>query len=195
VRRILPILFLAACGDDSSSGGIDAATIDAAHGSDAAHDTAPIADAPPDVAGILFVNEVMPSNATACADEFGEFDDWAELYNAGSTAIDLTGFSVTDDETNPTKVVLSGVTVPAHGYTLIWCDGQVQGPNHVSFKLSASGEQFAVYSPGGVLVDELTFGAATTDHSFARLPDGTGAFADCATSTCGATNGTSCATP
>ena len=29
----------------------------------------------------ITINEVMASNSTACADTFGEFDDWVELYN------------------------------------------------------------------------------------------------------------------
>ncbi len=177
----LLIVALAACGGGNPAG------VDAAGDAVASHDAAPSA------LGVLFVNEVMASNTAACPDEFGELDDWAELYNAGDTDLDLTGYSVTDETATPAKAVLpAGVIVPAHGYKLIWCDGQVQGPAHVSFKLSATGEAFAIYTPGGELIDQLGFGAATTDVSFARLPDGTGAFVSCTRSTCGASNGASC---
>ncbi|MFT3697614.1 MAG: lamin tail domain-containing protein [Kofleriaceae bacterium] len=166
-------VLLAACGSSGSS--VDAAP-----------------DGPPGV-GVLFVNEVMPSNTTACADPFGEYDDWIELYNSSSADLDLTGYYVSDDPTQPMREQLqAGVTVPAGGFKLLWADEQVQGVDHLQFKLEAKGESFLISAPDGTLIDTITFGAATTDVSFARLPDGTGAFADCPHSTCGASNGTSC---
>ena len=165
----------AACGSSSSAADPDAAADGAA------------------VTGLI-INEVMASNTSACADPFGEFDDWVELYNPGASDIDLGGFTVTDDTTQPTKATLSaGVIVPAHGRKVLWCDDQVQGTDHLPFKLSADGEQFAIYAADGTLIDSVTFGAATTDVAFARLPDGTGEFASCAHATCGAANGATCA--
>ena len=35
---------------------------------------------------LLWINEVMPSNASVRADNAGEFDPWIELFNAGTTA-------------------------------------------------------------------------------------------------------------
>ncbi|MBX3156409.1 MAG: lamin tail domain-containing protein [Deltaproteobacteria bacterium] len=150
-------------------------------------------DAAPIAAGVLVINEIMPSNTTACADPFGEFDDWIELYNAGDVDLDLGGYYVTDDLRQPTKVILpAGLIVPAHGWKLLWADDQVQGLDHLSFKLDAKGEDFAIAAPDGTQLDMITFGASTTDVSLARFPDGTGAFAACATSTCGAANGPAC---
>jgi len=182
----------------AACGGSDAASSDA--GADGARGDADAADAAaPDTAGasaagVLFINEVMPSNTAACSDALGEFDDWVELYNAGDADLDLAGFTVTDDAALPTKAVLpAGVVVPAHGTLLLWADGQVQGVDHLSFKLDAAGEAFAIFAPDGAPIDAMTFAAATTDVSFARLPDGTGAFAPCARATCGALNGAACA--
>jgi len=174
------LLLLAACGGDDAASAVDAAT----------------ADATPDAATrvALYINEVMPSNTAACADSFGEYDDWVELYNAGASDVDLAGYYVTDDAAAPKKAPLAaGVTVPAHGYKVLWLDNQTQGVDHIAFKLDAAGEQFAIYAPDGTLIDSIMFGAATTDVSFARLPDGTGDFASCAHATCGAANGASCA--
>lgn len=140
----------------------------------------------------LSINELMPSNKAACADVFGEYDDWIELYNAGDTDVELAGYTLTDDVTEPTKAVLAGGTVPAHGVALLWADDQVQGLDHLPFKLSADGEVAALFAPDGTLVDSVTFGAATTDQSFARAPDGDGEFVTCATPTCGALNGADC---
>jgi hypothetical protein len=145
-------------------------------------------------AGSLAINEVMPENKAACADPFGEYDDWFEIYNGGSSDVDLEGYYVSDDSTLPMKVQLSaGLTVPAHGVKLFWADEQVQGTDHVNFKLEKNGEEIVLSDPDGTLVDMVTFGAATEDSSFARLPDGTGDMALCAHPTCGELNGESCA--
>jgi hypothetical protein len=150
----------------------------------------------PDPVGVLFINEIMPSNIAACADPFGEFDDWIELHNAGDDDLDLGGFFVTDNLLQPTKVILpKGLIVPAHGYLILWADDQIQGLDHLSFKLGANGEAFAIATPDGTQIDMFTFGAATADVSFARFPDGTGAFVTCASSTCGAANGAACGAP
>lgn len=170
MKRLLLALAIAACGDSSET-------------SDAGSDGATRA------AGIIFINEVMPSNAAACADPFGEFDDWVELYNASDADFDLSGLTLSDDAADPKKSTIpAGVSVPAHGFKLLWLDDQVQGIDHFPFKLNAAGEEIAIYATDGSTIDSLTFGEATTDVSFARTPDGTGAFVTCATATCGASN-------
>ena len=164
---------------------------------DAASRDAPAHSDAPRATGPLVINEAMSSNGSACVDPLGAYPDWVELYNRGGSAIDLTGYTVTDDLSNPTKAILgSGVSVPAGGYTLIWCDGSASlGPDHVGFKLSASGTAFGLYAPDGTQLDAVTLGELATDVSYARIPDGSGTFASCEIGTCGASNGTSCTAP
>jgi lamin tail-like protein len=146
-------------------------------------------DAGPPELGKLFINEVMPSNATGCTDIVGEFDDWIELYNSGGDEISLAGFTITDDFTMPAKVTLTAdLEVPAHGYLMLWADDQVQGLDHVAFKLNAGGEAVTLFTADGAMLDTFAWSSSVTDQSYARVPDGTGAFAPCAAPTCGAAN-------
>jgi hypothetical protein len=39
----------------------------------------------------IVINELMPVNSTTVADNYGEFDDWIELYNLSSSTVDLSG--------------------------------------------------------------------------------------------------------
>jgi hypothetical protein len=55
----------------------------------------------------LFINELMADNDTIVADEYGEYDDWVEIYNAGPTSVDLGGMYLTDDLEDPTKWMIS----------------------------------------------------------------------------------------
>lgn len=51
----------------------------------------------------LFINEFMPDNEITIADANGEYDDWIEIYNAGSTPINLGGMYLTDCPDDPTE--------------------------------------------------------------------------------------------
>lgn len=51
----------------------------------------------------LFINEFMADNDSLIQDNFGEYDDWIEIYNAGPNAIDLGGMYLTDDMNDPKK--------------------------------------------------------------------------------------------
>ncbi len=59
----------------------------------------------------LFINEFMADNDSIIADEYGEYDDWIEIYNSEPTPIDLGGMYLTDDLSEPTKFMISvGIT-------------------------------------------------------------------------------------
>ncbi|MBN2132757.1 MAG: lamin tail domain-containing protein, partial [Sedimentisphaerales bacterium] len=51
----------------------------------------------------LVINEFMAANNTSIQDSLGDYDDWIEIYNAGETAVDLAGYYLTDDPSEPTK--------------------------------------------------------------------------------------------
>ncbi|MFC6223003.1 lamin tail domain-containing protein [Hymenobacter artigasi] len=150
----------------------------------------------PAITGI-FINEFMASN-TKLADEFGEFDDWIELYNAGNQPVDVGGLYLTDALTNPGKFQIPTTnpaltTIPAKGFLLLWADDQAvaQGVLHVGFKLSASGEQIGLYQPNGTTVtalDTYTFGAQAADVSMGRVQDGAATFVSFAVPTPNASN-------
>ena len=50
----------------------------------------------------LVINEFMAENDWFIQDNFGEYDDWFELYNASGATIDLGGMYLTDDPADPT---------------------------------------------------------------------------------------------
>lgn len=126
----------------------------------------------------LVINEFLAINEDCCPDEFGEFDDWIEIYNFGETPIDLGGFYLTDDLTSPTKFQIitnnsTLTTIQPKGFLVLWLDNQPeQGALHVDFKLSGSGEQIGLFSPNQVLLDSISFSTQSPNISFGRLVDG-----------------------
>ena len=144
----------------------------------------------------LMINELMASNGGSVRDPSGDSDDWIEIYNYGSDAVDIGGMCLTDDLGRPTAWRVADdepdeTTIPAKGYLLIWADNETkEGTLHANFRLGAGGEQVALFAADGrTLIDSVTFGPQTADRSYGRLPDGTDNWQVLATPTPAASNG------
>ena len=67
----------------------------------------------------VVVNEVCASNTNGYADNYGEFEDWFELYNPGAVAVDIGGWWLSNRAGNPMKwQVPAGTVIPAGARTL-----------------------------------------------------------------------------
>jgi len=121
------------------------------------------------------ISEVMAKNATGIQDELGEYEDWIELHNGSQQSVDLTGWTLTDDEFRPALWELPIGSILGPGETLIvWADDdEADGPLHASFQLSSEGERLLLYAPlagASHLVDSVSFGQQVTDRSHGRMP-------------------------
>jgi len=130
------------------------------------------------VGSSLVINEIMASNDQTQADEYGEFNDWIEIYNIGSSDINLGDYYLSDDVNILDKYNFPSVTLGSNEYFIVWADDdeEDQGDNHATFKLSASGEAVYLSDSNFNLVDGLTFGEQQTDMGYARVPNGIGPF-------------------
>ena len=143
----------------------------------------------------IVINEFMASNSQTITDNFGNADDWVELYNPGNTAVNIAGMYLTDDLTNLTvwQIPFSNpglTTINPSEYLLLWFDGEPeQGVLHIDAKLGAGGEDIAlIASDGFTVLDAFTFGQQGADVSQGRSPNGTGDFVFFADPTPGAPN-------
>lgn len=129
-------------------------------------------------AGQLVVNEIMASNATTVTDQDGEYEDWFELYNNSSVTLSLDNLYASDSQTNKLKWAFpSGITMAPGTYLIIWADQDLtQTGYHADFKFSAGGENCILSYANGTEVENIVFGAQTTDMGYARIPNGTGSF-------------------
>jgi len=128
----------------------------------------------------LFINEFQAKNSTTISDEAGEYDDWIELYNNGTTAIDLSNIYLTDDLDSPSKWLLPTVNMAPKSYLLIWADeDQEQGPFHCNFKLSAGGEAIGLFQKienDFLPIDAIQYTEQESDQTLGKIPNGVGAF-------------------
>lgn len=141
----------------------------------------------------LGINEFLASNATTAPEisDFSAYPDFIELFNAGTSAVDLAGYHLSDSLEQPFKWPFPvGATIPAGGCLLVWADGYDARPGmamsrpfwpyagfvtryyHCNFKLSSLDEAVCLFSPNGSLVDSVSYGPQTVDISHGRYPDG-----------------------
>jgi hypothetical protein len=124
------------------------------------------------------INEVMSSNVSTITDNYGDYDDWLEIYNPNNDSLDLANYFITDNLVMPArfKLLASGdsMKIEPHGHLLIWIDDDTeQGVLHSNFKFSSSGDFIALVDPDGeTIVDSVSFGLLASDNSFGRMSDG-----------------------
>lgn len=121
----------------------------------------------------LFINEFMATNSKTILDkDYNSYSDWIEIYNAGSTSINLKNYFITDVLDQPKKYQFKNdLIINANGYIIIWAD-DANISNHTNFKLSASGESIGLFDPNGILIDSVTYGMLPLDISYGRFPNG-----------------------
>jgi hypothetical protein len=123
----------------------------------------------PGVAAVR-INEVMAENVTAVPNA-GTYPDWVELYNAGGAAVDLEGWSITDDGNARKYIFGPGMTIPAGGYVVVWCDAITNTTPgiHTGFALGRTGETISLYNGATSRVDAVTFGLQAPDYTLGRI--------------------------
>lgn len=131
----------------------------------------------------LFVNEFLTSNTTDIVSPIGNHEDWIEIYNAGSSSVNLAGLYISDDRTNPTMyqipyTQLDSTTIGSKGYVLFYADNDyMEGALHLPFKLDKAGGVVILSqksSNGTVtILDSLHYEKQNVDVSYGRYPDGT----------------------
>jgi len=140
----------------------------------------------------LYINELMASNATTIADEYGEYDDWIEIYNGGPAAVWMGDKYLSDNLSDPQKFAFPDITLNPGAFLLVWADGQPsQGPLHTAYKLNKNGEEIGLFdnaASGFRLLDAIVFGLQATDVSYGRITDGANEWKPFNFPTPGATN-------
>ncbi len=86
----------------------------------------------------IFINEVQSSNDSTCFDSDGDAPDWIELYNSGGSAVDLTGWGLSDNANRPFKWTFpNGTTIGAGKYLKVFASAKSAESDVSSPEISA----------------------------------------------------------
>lgn len=126
------------------------------------------------------ISEFLASNTQAHPDivDFGDYPDWIELENTSASSVSLKGWYLSDDPEKPYRWGFPETAViPAHGYVMVWADGQNAAPGqsfprgywpwknftaegyHANFSLSALGDSLALTRVEAILSTPLILAA------------------------------------
>jgi len=129
------------------------------------------------VSAQLVINEYSCSNYNNYTDQFGNFEDWIELYNPTGAPVPTAGLFLSDNPANPLKWPIPATTIPAGAHLLVFAsDLNITGstPYHTSFKLRQSeNPEFVVLSDiMGSPMDQVPIQKTAQNHSAGRTTDG-----------------------
>jgi len=128
----------------------------------------------------IYLNEFVAKNSTTLLSQFGEADDWIEIYNDTAQSVNLTGWYLTDSATQLTKWAFPAATLASKGYLVVWASGRntvLNGEIHTNFKLDGDGEYLALVRPDGTTVEHAytpMYPDQKTDISYGLLFRGNG---------------------
>jgi hypothetical protein len=147
------------------------------------------------------INEILTSYSgeTGLEDEDDELQDWIELWNAGTQAVNLAGWSLSDDPDDPGKWTFPAILLGAREYLVVFASGKDRKPTgagarlHTNFKLNVSGEYLGLFNaeaPRQTLTEFAPeYPEQRNDYSYGY--DGGGALRYFSNPTPGADNGSS----
>lgn len=124
----------------------------------------------------IVINEVLAKNTSGIKDNYGDFEDWFELYNRSNYPLNISGFYLTNDLQQPFKWQLPEsdfLTFSSHEHKVFFADNETQqGDFHTNFKLSAKGETIALVKMVNnmpVIIDSLSYSSLGEDVSYGKV--------------------------
>ncbi len=127
----------------------------------------------------VVINEFSGANYSENQDNYGDYEDWIELYNTSTSPVDIGGYFLSDKIGNPTKwEIPAGTMIGGEDYLVFWCSKRDEtggGNYHTSFKITQTkgGEDIVFAAPDGTIIDSNELeNANKKNESTGRRGDG-----------------------
>lgn len=123
----------------------------------------------------VMINEYSCSNYNTFQDNFAQYEDWVELYNAGTAAVNLNGYHLSDKKSNVAKWTFGNINIAAGAFMRIWCSGRnvITGTLHTNFRLTQCKAEAIVFADAANnILDSLTLRRTQVGHSRGRTTNG-----------------------
>ena len=135
----------------------------------------------------VMISEFMADNDVTLYDDDCDRSDWIEIYNAGTTAVDLFHWSLTDDPHTPTKWQFPSHILEPGAYLVVFASQKNKTTlpvracrtklnslvgYHTNFRLDPNGEYLALVAPDGEVISEFApaYPPQRRDVSYGRDP-------------------------
>ena len=122
----------------------------------------------------LVINEIVSGNLTGIKDGYDDVEDWIEIYNPSSSSIDITGYFLSDDRSNPAKWQFDSETIGANDYLIVFASKKASDATyqHAYFSIDLEGEEVYLFDSDTILLDSVPAVELLPDVSYGRYPNG-----------------------
>ena len=126
----------------------------------------------------LNISEFMAINDTTLMDSDGDYKDWIEIHNDSTSAVNMAGWFLTDNNSDLEKWQFPGVVIEGDERLVVFASNKdrrnPRAELHTNFKLSGGGEYLALVQPDGTVVDEYSpeYPAQVADISYGVVLSG-----------------------
>lgn len=101
----------------------------------------------------VIISEFLANNSTGLTDEDAATSDWIELFNNGTTTVNLAGWRLTDDSADAAKWIFPSVNLAPNGFLVVFASAKNRinpaANLHTNFKLSSNGGYLALLRQDG----------------------------------------------
>jgi hypothetical protein len=116
----------------------------------------------------------MPGNTMTLKDEDGDYSDCIELYNPTDTAVDMTGWGLSDKPGEPKRWVFPKMAIEPKQYLVVFASGKNRSNSnrelHTDFKINSFQNTVVLSNLRGQIVSEVSYSDLKADTSWGLVP-------------------------
>ncbi len=130
----------------------------------------------------VVISEIVADSKYSLDDGYGDASDWIEIRNTGNSSVDLTGWGLSDNPSNPMKWIFPATNIAPHEAMIIFASGEETSVDpagflHADFSLGKSGETVQLTAAdGSTVLDQIVFPALDEDLAYGRDLEGNWTF-------------------
>ncbi|MBE6765425.1 MAG: hypothetical protein E7546_06060 [Ruminococcaceae bacterium] len=121
--------------------------------------------------GSLMISEVCAATVNSNTGIVGT--DWIEIYNGTQAAVNLNGYTLSNQIENLSMFVFKDTTIGVGEYLVVYAAGDDSDPQKTVFNIDCSGEDVFLGDPSGKVIDSFSTGKLRIGVTSGRRCDGT----------------------
>lgn len=124
----------------------------------------------------LQINEACNKNVNILVDEDGDYEDWIEIYNADTIAIELKNFFLSDDKQEPRMWSFPDISLASNDYLLLFASGKDRKDTINHWETALNGDSLWRYKNTGEQTVEEYILWTENDYDDSDWEEGYGGF-------------------
>ncbi len=126
------------------------------------------------LSGQVLINEICPSNINLIQNSNGKYDDWIEIYNAGSSSVNLSGYGLTDNNSKPYLFTFPSYSLGAGKHIIVFASDSNTSKLVNHWEMAVNAQSSWKYAVGSASIDTNWRNLSFSDASWSSGTGGVG---------------------